>query len=445
MPAQDDVLIIGAGVAGLAAAAELHEAGVSVRLLEARDRVGGRAWSIGAKGLDQAIELGAEFIHGKPPELFSIAQTAHLDPIELGGENFTSDGKSVKRFDFFQKSESVLEELSDRRPDRSFMEFVREHASEDPERLQWAMRYVRGFHAADPEQISVHAMVRESKAEEKIQGDRAFRPRQGYRSLIEWYERRLAGVPVDLNTTVRSIRWNRSGVEGLCDAAPGITVHRRARKLLVTLPLGVWQADVSENGVVEFTPELSKKRDAAARLAMGRILRITLQFGERFWARRKPESPDLSDMHFLMADDEYFPTWWTMHPIEAPLLVGWAPDIYADKLRGKSHDEVAAQARASLEHALPQYARDIREGLVGGYFHDWQADPFSRGAYSYVKVGGLGAQEALGAPVEDTLFFAGEATESEGHHATVHGAIATGLRAAREIRAALAALPGAVR
>lgn len=443
MPAQDDVLIIGAGVAGLAAAAELHEAGVSVRLLEARDRVGGRAWSIGAEGLEQAIELGAEFIHGKPPELFSIAQRAHLDPVELGGENFTSDGKSVKAFDFFQRSESVLDELDDRGQDRSFMEFVREHVKKDPERLQWAMRYVRGFHAADPEQISVHAMVRESKAEEKIEGDRQFRPKHGYRSLVEWYQRRLAGVPIELNTRVRSIQWSESRIEVLSFAGPSGRVYRQAKKLLVTLPLGVLQADALEEDAVEFMPELPQKRESASRLAMGRILRITLQFRERFWVKQKPQAPDLSHMHFLMADDEYFPTWWTMHPIETPLLVGWAPDIYADKLRGKTHDEVAAQARASLEHALPQYAREIREGH--GYFHDWQADPFSRGAYSYVKVGGLGAQQALGAPVEDTLFFAGEATESEGHHATVHGAIATGLRAAREIRAALAASPGAVR
>ncbi len=443
MPAQDDVLIIGAGVAGLAAAAELQEAGVRQRLLEARDRIGGRAWSIDAEGLEQAIELGAEFIHGKPPELFSIAEAAHLDPVELGGENFASDGKSVKRLDFFQKSESVLDALNDRGPDRPFMEFVREHVKKDPETLKWATRYVRGFHAADPESISVHAMVRESKAEEKIEGDRQFRPKHGYRSLIEWYERRLAGVPMDLNTRVRSIQWSRSGVEVLASAGLSGGVCRQAKKLLVTLPLGVLQADASENDAVEFRPELPLKKEAASRLAMGRILRITLQFRERFWARRKPGAPDLSQMHFLMADDEYFPTWWTMHPIEAPLLVGWAPDLYADKLRGKTHDEVAAQARASLERALPQYAREIREGH--GYFHDWQADPFSRGAYSYMKVGGLGAQEALGAPVENTLFFAGEATESEGHHATVHGAIATGLRAAREIRAVLAASPGAVR
>jgi monoamine oxidase len=438
MHAQEDVLIIGAGVAGLAAAAELHEAGAKVRLLEARDRIGGRVWTVRADGVEQAIELGAEFIHGKPPELFSIAREAKLNPIELGGENFASDGKTVKRFDFFEKSESVLKEMNDRGPDRSFMQFVREHVGEDdPQSLQWATRYVRGFHAADPEQISVHAMVREAKAEERIDGSKQFRPADGYASLIAWYERRLANVPINLGARARSIHWDTSGVQVLSMVAPSARLTLQARRVLVTVPLGVLQADASENDAVVFLPELPQKREAASRLAMGKVLRVTLRFRKRFWTKQKDGAPDLSKLHFLMADDAHFPTWWTMHPVEAPLLVGWSPDVCADRLRGKSHDEVVSLARESLERALPPYAQEIREGLVAGYSHDWQADPFSRGAYSYVKAAGLGAQEALAAPVENTLFFAGEATESEGHHATVHGAIATGLRAAREVKAAL--------
>src|SRR5581483_7228390 len=145
MDPTDDVLIVGAGVAGLAAAAALHEAGMRVRVLEARDRVGGRVWTIA-----DGIELGAEFVHGRPPEILSVAQRAGLELVELGGENFTSDGKSVKKFNFFGKSESVLDKMSMTGPDRPFTEFVREHiGEEDPERLEWALRYVRGFHAAN--------------------------------------------------------------------------------------------------------------------------------------------------------------------------------------------------------------------------------------------------------------------------------------------------------
>lgn len=432
MSAQDEVLIVGAGVAGLAAAAELHEAGIGVRLLEARDRTGGRVWSIPVEGQKSAVELGAEFIHGRPPEIFSIAAQAGLDPIELGGENFTSDGKTIRRFDFFGRSESVLDEMDDRGPDRPFAEFVREHVGrDDAESLEWAMRYVRGFHAANPGLISVHAMVREARAEEKIEGDRQFRPKRGYRALVEWYAERLRGAPLELNTVVKQVCWRGDGVEVLAER-DGREWRLPARRGIVTLPLAIVQAEA-----VTFDPALPRKREAASRLAMGKVLRVTLQFRERFWTSRKEGVPDLTKMYFLMAEDPYFPTWWTTHPLEAPLLVGWAPDVCADGLHGRSHDEIVAQARESLEHALPHHTAEIREGLVAGYFHDWQADPFSRGAYSYVKAGGLGAQEVLGAPVEDVLFFAGEATEWNGHHATVHGAIATGLRAAQEVKRAM--------
>ncbi len=432
MQAIDDVLIIGGGVAGLAAAAELHDAGVQLRILEARERLGGRVWSVHAAGLQTAIDLGAEFIHGKPPELFSIAKKAKLDPVELGGKNFTSDGSTIKSFDFFDRSESVLDEMDDRGPDRPFMEFVRKHIGEDdPASLDWAIRYVRGFHAADPELISVHAMVREAKAEEEIEGDRQFRPAHGYAALIEWYEGRLQGAPIERNAVVKKVIWSRDGVEVLA-THEGREVIFRARRAIVTLPLGVLQS-----GAVEFAPPLPQKTEAANRLAMGKVVRVVLQFLDRFWTSHKEGLPDLSKMHFLMADDRFFPTWWTVYPLDAPLLVGWAPDIYADKMRGKPHDEIVRQARESLEHVLPHYTPEIRANFVAGYTHDWQSDPFSCGAYCYVKAGGLGAQEALGTPVDETLFFAGEATEGKGHHATVHGAIATGLRAADEVKRTL--------
>ncbi len=428
MDTQDDVLVIGAGVAGLAAAAELHEAGLRVRVLEARDRVGGRVWTIDSEGLDAAVEMGAEFVHGKPPEIWSVAERAGLELTELEGENFASDGKTVRRIDFFSESGSVLDEMNAQGPDQSFLDFVRARTGEDDaDSLRWAVRYVRGFHAANPSLISVHAMVHESEAEEKIEGESGFRGRHGYAPLVRWYERRIERLPVELGTTVQKIAWNSEGVS--------VETNRgefRARKAIVTLPLGVLQAET-----VQFEPELPQKRAACFRLAMGKIVRVTLRFQERFWASRKEGAPDLQKMHFFFAEDGYFPTWWTTHPLESAMLTGWAPDTSADALKGMRNDEIIAQARESLTAALPMYGEEIAAGFVEGFVHDWQSDRLALGAYSYVKVGGMGAQKALGAPVEDVLFFAGEATEWNGHHATVHGAIATGLRAAGEVRAAL--------
>ena len=97
-------------------------------------------------------------------------------------------------------------------------------------------------------------------------------------------------------------------------------------------------------------------------------------------------------MRFLMADDDYFPTWWTVYPIETPVLVGWSPDACADRMRGNvaGRDDRAGEDIRSKQ-TLPHYAPEIGESMVAGFVHDWQSDIFSRGAYSYVKVGGLGA------------------------------------------------------
>jgi len=95
--------------------------------------------------------------------------------------------------------------------------------------------------------------------------------------------------------------------------------------------------------------------------------------------------------------------------------------------------EIIGKAVADLSRIMGLRQDRLSGLLENAYFHDWHADPYARGAYSYVPVGALGARERLAKPVEDTLYFAGEATELNGHSATVHGAIASGKRAARQI------------
>src|SRR5438445_378183 len=145
------------------------------------------------------------------------------------------------------------------------------------------------------------------------------------------------------------------------------------------------------------------------------------------------ESKTLADMRFLFSQDEWLPTWWTTMPQKLPIITGWAPSRCAEKLSGRPEDFVAEQAVQSLSRLLNVRKGEIESLLESVYWHDWQSDPLSRGAYSYVKLGGDAAQQQLAAPVENTLFFAGEVTDFTGHHGTVHGAIASGHRAAAEI------------
>lgn len=141
----------------------------------------------------------------------------------------------------------------------------------------------------------------------------------------------------------------------------------------------------------------------------------------------------MADLSFLFTDDPTFPTWWSSNPLPYPILTGWSAGRHVLALKGLSTDEAIRKATDSLARIMEMNPRDLGKRLTGAYTHDWQIDPFSRGAYSYVAVGGIDAARALAAPVADTLYFAGEATNAYGYNGTVHGAMATGNRAAQEI------------
>jgi monoamine oxidase len=166
-----------------------------------------------------------------------------------------------------------------------------------------------------------------------------------------------------------------------------------------------------------------------------------LHFRDRFWVERRPGrlrgSRRLDCLTFLHTSDPDVPVWWTAMPVRAPLLVGWAGGPAADRLSGEGHDAVLGLALRALARQLGISRRSLESGLVGWWTHDWRRDPFARGAYSYALVGGADAAAALARPVQRTLYFAGEAADPEGRTGTVHGAIASGRRAAALVERAL--------
>jgi monoamine oxidase len=179
---------------------------------------------------------------------------------------------------------------------------------------------------------------------------------------------------------------------------------------VITLPIGVLPA-----------LRIREKSAALAKLASGPVIRVAMAFREAFWEKEHP------GVAFFHSPEAPFPTFWTPLPMHAPLLTAWAGGPKAEKLTGKKPEALLRHALATVQSVL-QIAEEPTAFLV----HDWQADPYARGGYSYVKVGGTGAREELAAPLEDTLYFAGEATDTE-HSGTVGGALASGIRAAREI------------
>jgi monoamine oxidase len=435
-----DVLVIGAGAAGLSAALELSRAGLQVEIIEARDRVGGRMFTRHDPVLDHPIELGAEFVHGLAPEIWLPVQQHNLKATEIDGDMWCSIDGKLERCNFFAQADKILSAMDDEfadknKTDESFLDFLahRFPGKDHQQAKQWATGYVSGFNAADPGLVSACWVVDSRRADEQIEGERAFHVAGGYQSLVNIFLRELDDRKVEIrrNTIVTAIRWHFGSVEILANG-PQPESSFFARRALITLPLGVLQSP----GFVRFEPELPRQKlESLEKLVMGKVVRVILCFRERFWKdlHGTGDSRSLADLSFLFSRDPFFPTWWTQMPEPVPIITGWSPAKSAESLAGMSQEAVIDKAVQSLSSLLHIERSTVQAQLQTAYFHDWDSDPFSKGAYSYVKVGGEGSQRTLGSPVSDTLFFAGEATDTSGHNGTVHGAIASGQRAAREI------------
>ncbi len=421
--------MIGAGLAGLAAAERLVDAGVTPTLVEARDRLGGRVWTEhGADGL--AIDLGAEWIgaggavHGAlnraDTRLFQ-AEGRQLRRVEGGWEDLAPRTTATR--DLLRRAAGLAG------PDRSLLQAL-DQCCREPEAAEsraHLLRYVEGFHAADPARVSTRWLAEVETTQPAEAAD--LRSPDGAGQVVASLERALTGrCRVRLGAAVNAVHWSPGRVE--VRMAGGRSI--RAASAVITTPLPLFDPPSAEPGAIRFAPRLEEKLAAARSLPMGQVVKLVLGFRRPFWR----EMLALDDLLFLHAYDQPVPTWWTPVDPALPMLTGWAGGPYATRLTAAGEEELVDLALDSLAGALGMSRRDLGSQLESRHFHDWNADPFARGAYTYVGVGGAGAHRTLAAPVARTLFFAGEATCGNGYNATMEGAMRSGRRAAEELLAA---------
>lgn len=426
-----EVIVVGAGAAGLAAARSLAERGARVVLLEARDRIGGRVWSHqGARG-GIATELGAEFIHGAAPRTMALLREAGAASIDLGAESWRlgSGGTLVRDDEDFVEAARILERSRSLPADESVNAYLRRYDGDADlaRRIAAARAFVEGFEAADPANASVHAI-----ADELLSGvnSQSTRPLGGYAPVLAALQRACgaAGVDVRLSSVVQTCAWRRGHVSVNVLAPSGDVQTIRAKAAIVSVPAGVL-AHRGDDGELVFEPDLpSSKREALSKIAMGHVVKIALWFRTAFWERL--EDGKYRDAAFFRIGQTPVATAWTQVPVRSELLVAWTGGPAAESLGKLSPDERIERALVALSAAFG--AGSVRGEFESGLTHDWSEDRFSRGAYSYVKTGGEHARKMLAEPVNEALFFAGEATSLTNGGGTVNGALESGERVARE-------------
>ncbi|MCW1969656.1 MAG: FAD-dependent oxidoreductase [Anaerolineae bacterium] len=417
------IIVIGAGAAGLAAGQRLRQLGHDVLVLEAQDRIGGRVLTQHSDD-GNVIELGAEFIHGEHAATWAAMQAAGQP---LQAEDVVEVGQTAVRRIYVLDGRIVAGDSPFANEVERWKDSLDTHQHDDTTDLvsvaDWfeqpvlagdiaaliAQDRIARYEAAPASRLSVTALRREHKQHQS--GGRNFRVTCGYDRLINLLAQ---GLNIRLNTPVWQVNWQADGAEVVTDDGQRL----RARHVVVTVPVSLLQM-----GMLQFNPPLpAAKRRALHALEMGQAYKLVLRFRQAFW----PE------IDFLVTQGTV-QTWWplTQQQGEAALM-SFTAGPAALHLSALGEAGAVARALAELERV---FGAVVREQFIGAVVKDWSLDPWARGAYTYTAVGTADARDVLAQPI-GPLHFAGEATLSNGHHATVHGAIESGWRVGEEIGSA---------
>ncbi|HMG67512.1 MAG TPA: NAD(P)/FAD-dependent oxidoreductase [Chitinophagaceae bacterium] len=414
-----NIIIAGGGAAGLMAAKELSGQGYPVIILEASDRLGGRIHTVRNSSFKQPIEKGVEFIHGNLPLTIQILKEAGIGYSPAKGNMIRVINDEWKNQDDFTLGwEEIMRRMNEVREDITMDEFLKEYFSDEKyEGLRRSViRFSEGFDAADTRRASLLALREEWMSEEGEQ----YRIHSGYDQLVNYLEKKCleSGCVIHTSSAVVEIKWQRDAIS--VTTSEGSIFY--GEKIIIAVPLGQLQ----KKETIIFEPEINSYLEAAKNIGYGSVVKIMLEFKEAFWEEKK------KNIGFILSN-EVIPTWWTQSPSSYPLLTGWAGGPQAWSIEKNDDETILDLALQSLSNIFKKSVLALRGILTASLVANWSKDPYSNGAYSYSLPGYAEIQKRFNTPIEDTIFFAGEAFYEGASPGTVEAALVSGKNAAGKI------------
>lgn len=423
-----EVLIVGAGAAGLACAQKLRAAGVSCLIIEARNRIGGRIYTQSSH--DDPIELGAEFIHGAHKEVLELLEEFKLPFEDLYDYHlYKKQKKFVEIPSFWEQIDKVNGLLkANLKKDRSIADFLHAHKNViSPSLRNLYVSYIEGFQAADLNLAGEKDLARGNQDEEPtLNSQSQFRPLSGYLPVLKALEKKASvkRSPVILNSCLKKVFAQKHHVESQVQHSR----HKRnkiyrSHFLVLTLPV-----DVLRNSIV-FEEPLDDLQKSLQYIHMGHVQKIIFEFKDRFWEHLS-EKP----VGFLHSRaEENFPTWWTQMPRRNNCLTAWQGGPKAYEMSFLSEKERVYIALKSLSRLTGKKLSFLHDVYVRHFTHNWSQDPWSLGAYSYVGIQSKRLQVKPSQVFNGNIVLAGEAITHGSDRGTVTGALKSGHEAATRI------------
>jgi monoamine oxidase len=424
------IIIIGAGAAGLMAGKILAAAGHHIQILEARDRYGGRIHSFLHD--DKTFEGGAEFIHGNLQVTLDLLREAGIGYTEVGGAMIGHfDGQWQQTREPFEHADEVEDRLSSLRENISIKAFLeREFSGDKYAGLRHSLLgYIEGYYAAEPSRMSAQQFYKEWNAEDEQQ----YRVDGGYGRMINYLAQQVIarGGSIETSVIAKLVQWE----EGKATVTDSTGKIYDGDKLIVTIPLGVWQQQQAISSI-SFNPTIPNKIEAAQQLGFGHVIKILMLFSPAFWDELKGINAAVQDMGFIFSDQP-IPTYWSQIPSTARLLTGWLAGPKSTDKKWEDDSVVLQETLASLAAILNKSVAEIESLLEWNQVFNWNKDPFTLGGYTYSTMESEVAKKKMVDPLADTIFFAGEALYDGTETGTVEAALASGLFAAKQIKAVL--------